>query len=361
MHLALTEAKKGIGRTSPNPSVGAVVVRNGKVVGKGYHKMAGTPHAEVHALRNAGSKARNSILYVTLEPCNHTGRTPPCTEAILQAGVKRVVIGMPDPNPQVSGGGGEYLASRGVSVVTGILQEKCQEINLPFIKHATTGLPWVMLKAGMSMDGRIAAQAGQANQITNEQSRNQVHKLRDQVDAILIGLETALVDDPSLTTRLPGRKKGRDPLRVILDSGLRFSPKAKLLQQESGAQTWIFCGPGAHQKKRDQLEKAGAIIKPVPLRATGKLDLKSVLTELGRSQLNSVLVEGGSRIHGSFLQERLVDQILLFVAPVFLGQQGVPLVNFSEQDSKFDISKFNIVRTRRLGTDIMIEGRFLNP
>jgi diaminohydroxyphosphoribosylaminopyrimidine deaminase/5-amino-6-(5-phosphoribosylamino)uracil reductase len=358
MHLALREAKKGIGRTSPNPCVGAVLVKNGKVIGKGYHKMAGTPHAEIHALRNAGSKAQNSTLYVTLEPCNHTGRTPPCTEAILQAGVKRVVIGMPDPNPQVSGRGGKYLASMGVSVSSGVLEGKCREINLPFIKHVTTGMPWVILKAGMSLDGRIAAQAGQSSQITNEQSRHRVHKLRDQVDAILVGLETALIDDPSLTTRLPGGKKRRDPLRVILDSDLRLPPAARLLQQESDAQTLVFCGPDVPEKKRLQLEKAGATIKPVPLRATGKLDLLAVLAELGRSQLNSVLVEGGSKVHGSFLQEHLVDQVLLFVAPVFLGQQGVPLVSFSDQQQKIDFSELNILHTRRYGTDLMIEARF---
>ncbi len=358
MRLALQEAKKGLGRTSPNPCVGAMVVKNGKVAGKGYHKMAGTPHAEVHALRNAGDKARNSTLYVTLEPCNHTGRTPPCTEAILEAGVKRVVIGMPDPNPQVGGGGEDYLASRGVSVTTGILQEKCQAINLPFIKHITTGLPWVILKAGMSMDGRIAPQSGQSSQITNEQSSNQVHKLRDQVDSILVGIETALVDDPSLTTRLPGRKKGRDPLRVILDSGLRLSPTARLLQQKSDAQTWIFCGPAAHEKKRRQLEKTGALIKSVPLAAAGMLDLKAVLSELGKSQVTSLLVEGGGRIHGSFLQKRLVDRVLLFVAPVFLGQQGVPVVNFSGQQNTIDFSQLSILRTRRYGTDLLIEAAF---
>ena len=359
MHLALQEAKKGLGRTSPNPCVGAVVVRNDKVVGKGYHKMAGTPHAEVIALRNGGDKARNSTLYVTLEPCNHTGRTPPCTEAILEAGVKRVVIGMPDPNSQVSGGGEDYLASKGVSVTTGILQEKCQEINLPFIKHATTGLPWVILKAGMSLDGRIAGRQGRSTRITNEQSRRRVHRLRDHVDAILIGVNTALVDNPSLTTRLNGSKKGKDPQRIILDSGLRLSPKARLLQQKSEAQTLIFCGPEASEKKRKRLEKAGAIIKSVELAAAGNLDLHAVLNELGRTQVTSLLVEGGSRVHGSFLQEGLVDQMLLFVAPVILGDQGVGLVSFTGQTGKKNIPKLNIFRTRRYGTDLLIEGRFI--
>jgi diaminohydroxyphosphoribosylaminopyrimidine deaminase/5-amino-6-(5-phosphoribosylamino)uracil reductase len=180
------------------------------------------------------------------------------------------------------------------------------------------------------------------------------------VDAILVGLETALVDDPSLTTRLPGRKKGRDPLRVILDSGLRLSPTARLLQQESNAQTWIFCGPEVHEKKRKKLEKVGAIIKPVPLKSTGKLNLLAVLAELGRSQITSLLVEGGSRVHGAFLQEGLVDQLLLFVAPVFLGEQGVPLVSFGGQQNNIDFSELSILRTRRYGTDLLIEAKFLN-
>jgi diaminohydroxyphosphoribosylaminopyrimidine deaminase/5-amino-6-(5-phosphoribosylamino)uracil reductase len=269
-----------------------------------------------------------------------------------------VVVGMPDPNPQVSGGGEDSLASKGVSVTTGILQEKCQEINLPFIKHAITGLPWVILKAGMSLDGRIAARQGQSTRITNEQSRRRVHRLRDQVDAILVGVNTVLVDDPSLTTRLPGRRKGRDPLRVILDSSLQLSPTARLLQQKSDAQTWIFCGPEASEKKRRRLEKAGAVIKSVELAAVGNLDLHAVLNELGRTQVTSLLVEGGSRVHGSFLQEGLVDQVLLFVAPVILGDQGVGLVSFTEQTGKKNIPKLNIFRTRRYGTDLLIEGRF---
>ena len=328
MRLALREAKKGIGRTSPNPCVGAVVVKNNKVIGMGYHKQAGTPHAEIHALQQAGKKAKGATLYVTLEPCNHTGRTPPCTEAVFRTGISRVVIGMLDPNPGVAGGGAETLASKKITVSSGILEKECREINLPFIKHSTTVLPWVILKAGMSIDGRIAAASGQSTRITGQKSLQRVHALRNQVDAILVGIGTAQVDDPSLTTRLYGRGPGRDPLRLVLDAKLNLPLSAKMIQQKSSAQTWIFCGRLADRKKRNKLEKAGAVIKTVPV-SKGELNLEAVLAELGKAQITSVLVEGGSKVHGSFLQANLADQILLFVAPIFLGDKGVPLASFS--------------------------------
>ena len=357
MRLALREAKKGIGRTSPNPCVGAVVVKNKKLVGKGYHKRAGTHHAEIHALREAGKRAKGATLYVTLEPCNHTGRTPPCTEAVLRAGIRRLVIGMLDPNPGVAGGGAESLASKGVAVSSGILENECREINLPFIKHATTGLPWVIMKAGMSIDGKIAAGPGQSTRITGEYSLRRVHTLRNQVDAILVGITTALVDDPSLTTRLNQPGSGRDPLRVVLDAKLHLPVSSKMLKQQSSAQTWIFCGRGADKRKRSKLEEAGAVVKMVPV-SRGKLDLKAVLTELGQAQITSVLVEGGSRVHGSFLQANLADQILLFVGPVFLGDQGVPLASFSGKKKTSILSQLEIIRTRRYGGDVLIDGHF---
>ena len=235
MKLALQEARKGLGRTSPNPSVGAVVVRNGTIVGKGYHKKAGLPHAEPNALQDAGNKAEGSTIYVTLEPCNHAGRTPPCTRAILEAGIQRVVIGMADPNPKVTGSGADFLAAQGVAVTSGVLEYECCELNRPFIKHATTGLPWVIMKAGTSMDGRIAAGIGRQTAITGTESLHQVHLLRDRVDAILIGVETAITDDPSLTTRLGGRRPGRDPERIILDTNLRLLPAAKMLSTAPSA------------------------------------------------------------------------------------------------------------------------------
>ena len=360
MRLALQEAKKGIGRTSPNPCVGAVVVKNGTVVGKGYHKKAGTPHAEIHALQAAGRKARNATLYVTLEPCNHTGRTPPCTEAVLQAGISRVVIGMLDPNPGVAGGGAHYLLSQGLSVSSGILEHECREINLPFIKHSATGRPWVIMKAGMSIDGRIAALPGQATTITGQQSLRRVHVLRNRADAILVGIGTALTDDPSLTTRLPGAAPTRDPLRVVLDAALRLPVSSAMLQQDSPAQTWVFCASGADKKRRSKLEGAGAIIKTVPAVSRGLLDLNAVLVTLGQAGVTSLLVEGGGRVHGSFLESALVDQVLLFVAPTFLGEQGVPLATFPGRKKRIQLPHFKLTKTRRCGEDVLLEGRFFN-
>jgi diaminohydroxyphosphoribosylaminopyrimidine deaminase/5-amino-6-(5-phosphoribosylamino)uracil reductase len=360
MRLALQDAKKGMGRTSPNPCVGAVVVKNGRIAGRGYHKKAGTPHAEIHALAAAGSKAQDATLYVTLEPCNHTGRTPPCTEAVLRAGISRVVIGMLDPNPTVAGGGADYLASRGVTVSSGVLEEQCREINLPFIKHSTTGHPWVILKAGMSMDGRIAALPGQATMITGKQSLRRVHGLRHGVDAILVGIGTALADDPSLSARLPRPGAGRDPLRVVLDAALRLPAAAAMLQQKSPARTWIFCARGADKKRRSRLEAAGAVIKTVPTATRGMLELKAVLTALGQAGVTSLLVEGGSRVHGAFLESGLADQLLLFVAPTFIGAQGVPLATFSDQEKGSSMRRCKLMKIRRYGEDVLLEGRFFN-
>lgn len=360
MRLALREAKKGLGRTSPNPCVGALVVKNGTIVGKGYHKRAGTPHAEIHALQSAGKKAKGATLYVTLEPCNHTGRTPPCTEAVIRSGIRRVIIGMQDTNPHVAGGGAGYLASQGLTVVSGVLEEECCDINRPFIKHAATGLPWVILKAGMSIDGRIAVLPGQATMITGRQSLQRVHILRDRVDAILVGVGTILADDPSLTTRLPGSRKGRDPLRVILDSQLQVAPSAKILQQESTSPTWIICSRDADTARRKELETSGAVVKTAPTARKGFLDLTAVLQLLGASAINSLVVEGGSKVHGSFLEAGLVDELLLFVAPKFLGDQGVPLATFSGRQHMADLRPFKIIKTRRYGEDVLLEGRFFN-
>ena len=357
MKLALKEARKGVGRTSPNPAVGAVIVKNGHIVGKGYHKRAGTPHAEIHALNAAGDQAKNSTLYVTLEPCNHTGRTPPCTEAILKSGIRKVVVGMDDPNPGVAGGGCEFLSAHGLKVTSGVLKDACEKINRAFIKHITTGLPWVIIKAGISLDGRIAAHTGESGWITNDLSRQEVHRIRNKTDAVMIGIGTALSDDPSLTTRLPV-KKGHDPLRVILDTHLRLYPDAKMLQQSSNAETWVFCGTDPSEPKARALKAAGAQIKKVGLTPEGHVDIKDVLTELGHSGIISVLVEGGSRIHGALLRSGLADQAFFFVAPLFIGCDGVPLVDELGTKTIKTAQRMRMTRSRRFGEDILIEGLF---
>lgn len=356
MRLALKEAKKGEGRTSPNPAVGAVIIHDGNIVGRGYHKKAGTPHAEVNALLEAGQSARGGIMYVTLEPCNHSGRTPPCSHAVLKAGIKKVVVGMPDPNPHVAGGGSSYLRDHGVDVTTGVLEQECRWLNRAFLKHVDCGLPWVIMKAGLSLDGRIAAEGHKGGWITNEKSRRRVHRIRDGVDAILVGAGTALTDDPSLTTRLP--VGGQDPLRVVLDTNLRLKPTAKMLQQKSSAPTWIFCSNKADEEKKQNLEAAGAVVHRVAVDKKGQLNLTKVLKVLGKEHINSLLVEGGGEVHGAFIRQRLVDEAMLFIAPLMLGDDGVPLLGSLGVQKVEEGPRLRRIQTRRYDEDILVEGVF---
>ncbi len=355
MRLALREARKGLGRTSPNPCVGAIIVKGGKVVGKGYHRKAGTPHAEVHALAAAGAASRGATLYVTLEPCSHIGRTPPCCEAVAAAGIVRVVVGMEDPNPLVQGRGTRYLLERGISIVSGVLEESCREINRPFVKHISTGLPWVVMKAGMSLDARITYSGRQPGWMTGSASSSAVHRLRDLYDAIMIGVGTVLADDPALTTRLPGGR-GRDPVRVVLDSRLRTPGSARMLNQESSARTLIFCEKGADGGSAAELVRRGAEICPVERGETGGLDLRQVLLEIGRQGICSVMVEGGSILHGNMLQQRLYDFAHLFYAPVFAGDGGLPFFTGYACAGRPGAYRLQDVVYRRCGEDMQVSG-----
>lgn len=361
MRLALRQARKGLGRTAPNPSVGAVIVQDDDtIVGRGYHKKVGTPHAEVHALRKAGSRAEGATIYVTLEPCNHTGRTPPCSHAVAAAGIKRVVVGMEDPNPLVSGSGISYLREKGVEVLSGVLENECREVNLPFVKHIATGKPYVVMKAGMSLDGRLSYQDGIPGKMTGEASKRAVHGLRDRMDAILVGVGTVVADNPSLTTRFV--KEGRDPLRVVLDSSLRISPQSKILHLDSTASTLIFCSPGADRDKKELLNQMdGVSVQVVALDETGEgLDLDRVLWHLGKMGVCSLLVEGGAGIHGSFLRKSLVDRVMLFVAPLFGGSSGTPLLSgFSVSDNTSAPTLHN-VHYKKCGEDLLVQGDFFN-
>uniref|UniRef100_UPI00405736DE bifunctional diaminohydroxyphosphoribosylaminopyrimidine deaminase/5-amino-6-(5-phosphoribosylamino)uracil reductase RibD n=1 Tax=Candidatus Electronema sp. TaxID=2698783 RepID=UPI00405736DE len=348
MRQALELAKKGLGRTAPNPCVGAVIVRDGQLVGSGWHRKAGTPHAEVHAIAEAGAACAGATLYVTLEPCNHTGRTPPCSRAVLAAGIARVVVGMADPNP-VAAGGAAFLRSQGIAVEMGILEEDCRQLNRPFIKHSSTGLPWVVLKAGMSLDGKISRRRGQGGAITGAASLRRTHELRDQLDAILIGIGTALIDNPSLTCRL---EQGRDPLRVILDSQLRLPPEAKVLRQQSDAQTWIFCSREASAEKQRRLEAAGALVHRIDAGENGQLDLKQILQQIGQAGLTSVLVEGGAAVHGAFLRAGLADEACLFVAPCFIGESGTPLLSGTGPADLL----LSEMTAEKLGQDVLLQG-----
>jgi len=359
MKVALDEARKGIGRTSPNPCVGAVIVKNGHIVGRGYHKKAGTPHAEIHALADAGSAARGATMYVTLEPCNHTGRTPPCSHAVYEAGISRVVIGLKDPNP-LAAGGVLYLRERGLEVECGVCEKECRAINYPFIKHVRTGLPWVVMKAALSLDGRITYKQGRGGAITGEKSKEFVHGLRNQLDAILIGADTAVIDNPSLTTRLQ-KQDCRDPLRIIIDSDLRTDPDSRIFHQHSDAETWIFCTSSSKkssvQEKRERaLLRAGAKIVKVAPTKNGRVDLKEVLQVLGDNNILSLLVEGGATIFGSFLRDDLVDEVYLLLAPFFIGDQGQPLLIGYFAEKREQAKQLQDVKVSRVGEDTLIHG-----
>ncbi len=355
MKLALKLAAKGAGWVSPNPMVGAVVVQDGRVVGKGYHRRLGAPHAEVEALRQAGAQARDADLYVTLEPCNHQGRTPACTQAILAAGVRRVLIATPDPNPQVTGGGAPFLKSQGVQVEVGLMDAASGRLNASWFHWLATGRPWVIAKAACSLDGKIATAGGESQWLTGEAARAYGHRLRHRVDAILVGIETALSDDPQLTTRLP-RGRGKDPVRVVLDSRLRLPLSARLLHLDSPAPTWIACTAAAPQAKIQALKDLGAEVLVFPTEA-GRVPLKPLLELLGKQQVQSLLVEGGAETLGSFFDQRLVNQFYFFFAPKILGGRRAPGILGGEGVARLpDALQARDLTLRRIAQDILISG-----
>jgi diaminohydroxyphosphoribosylaminopyrimidine deaminase/5-amino-6-(5-phosphoribosylamino)uracil reductase len=355
MRLALKEAKKGVGRTSPNPAVGAVIVRDGKVISKGYHKKAGSPHAEINAIRNAKESILGATIYVTLEPCNHTGKTPPCTEAIIRKGIDRVVVGMKDPNPLVAGSGINRLLEKGLAVDTGILEKECRDINLSFIKYISQGMPWMIMKAGVSLDGRINYQKGQAGWITGKKSVTQVHRLRDKVDAILVGRGTVVIDNPSLTTRL-SHKTTQDPVRIIVDTELSAPLFSKIFHLDSQAPTWVFCADDVCGARRATYENVGVKVLPVQ-RGENGLDLKKIIVTLGKKGICSVLVEGGGRLHSAFLREELYDFAYIFHAPLFAGDRGISLLEEFSVKERSGSPYLSEVSYKRLGDDMMVSGR----
>jgi diaminohydroxyphosphoribosylaminopyrimidine deaminase/5-amino-6-(5-phosphoribosylamino)uracil reductase len=356
MREALRCAVRGRGLTSPNPEVGAVIVQAGEIVGRGWHEKVGGAHAEVNAIRRAGGRAAGATLYVTLEPCNHQGRTPPCTLAVLAAGIARVVAGMADPNPLVSGGGMEMLRSHGLMVRSGVLEEACRLINQPFIKHVSTGMPYVMVKAAATLDGRIATRSGDSRWITNERSRRFVHRLRCDLDAILVGIGTALTDDPLLTARLP-RRACRQPVRILLDSTLRLPLGSQLVRSAHQAPLWIACCEDAPPGRQAALRAAGAEVLALPGGAAG-VDLTALLRELGRRQVTSLLVEGGGRVLGSFFEQQLADGICFFYAPKILADaDAVPMIHGRVCERMVDAVPVHALRVRRFGGDVMLTGR----
>lgn len=361
MALALRLAKRARGATHPNPMVGAVIVsgrRPYRIVGQGYHRRPGEPHAEVVALRAAGERARGGTLYVTLEPCCHTGkRTPPCVPSILQAGLRRAVVAMPDPNPQVNGRGIEQLRKAGVQVAVGCLREEAERLNEAYSHRMRTGRPFLILKAALTLDGKIATARGESQWITSEPARRHAHRLRSQVDALMVGIGTVLRDDPRLTVRFPGRQLGRpakQPLRVILDSQLRLPLTAKVLTVKGG-ETVVMTTSKANPNRIEQLRALGAAVLVLPQRQ-GRVSLKACLARLGRMDVTTVMLEGGSELNASALREGVVNRVLFYMAPRLLGGQDAKGVIGGRSPAKLALAiPLKDIRVRRIGVDLLIE------
>ncbi len=353
MRKCLILAQRGAGFVSPNPMVGAVIVQGSRVIGCGYHRRFGGPHAEVNAVRAARGAVRGATLYVNLEPCNFFGKTPPCTELIIRSGFARVVVGGLDPNPRVSGKGVRELRRAGIRVDVGILREECEKLNESFAKYVTTGLPFVTLKIAQTLDGKIADTSGRSRWISGRASRQLVHILRSRTDAVLIGAGTVAADDPSLTVRLV---HGRNPLRVILDGRLRSNPDAKVFSTRA-ASTLLFVGDGAlrrHPQKARALSRGGVELIARKTGKDGRLSLREVLRELGAGGIASVMVEGGASVFGEFLKDRLVDKLLIFQAPRVLGA-GVDAFGDFAAGALGDALRVSRVTARNVGDDVLIE------
>jgi diaminohydroxyphosphoribosylaminopyrimidine deaminase / 5-amino-6-(5-phosphoribosylamino)uracil reductase len=317
MQLALENALAMKGQTDPNPLVGSVIVNENRVVGIGAHLKAGEPHAEIHTIRMAGDKARGGTIYVTLEPCSHHGRTGPCAVAIAEAGIKKVVIAALDPNPLVSGRGVKILEDAGIEVEVGILEEKSRKMNEVFNKFIVKKLPFVTLKSGITLDGKIASHTNNSKWITSSESRLDVHKLRNENQAILVGVNTVIHDDPELTARIPN---GRNPIRVIMDSTLKIPLDSKVLNDQQ-AETWVFTSENHAEDKKDQIEELGA---KVFITGSSRVDPYRVLEILGENLVSSLLIEGGGTINGAFLENKLVDKAIIYMAPKLIGGNDSP-------------------------------------
>lgn len=354
MRLALEEAKHG--RTSPNPRVGAVIVEGGQVIARGYHAAAGQAHAEVAAIRNAGRSVAGATLYVTLEPCDRHGRTGPCTEAIIDAEIARVVIGCRDPAPH-GAGGIERLERAGIQVALGLLEEQATALVADFAKHVKTGLPFVTLKAAVTLDGKIASRTGESKWITGEAARAETHRMRADTDAILVGIGTVLADDPHLTVR---HVEGADPVRVVLDADLRTPPDAAILdpKRKSTAPAWIFHAEDADPSRKDALTRPEVELIAVPRHERG-VDLAVVLKSLGARDIVRLMVEGGAHVHGSFLEAGFADRTALFVAPRIMGDaEAISFAAGGVVDSVDGSSRLVRTEIRAFGSDWLISGDF---
>lgn len=354
MARALRLAARGRYSCHPNPRVGCVIVAGGQIVGEGFHAVAGEAHAEVHALQAAGERAKGADVYVTLEPCSHQGRTPPCADALIAAQVGRVIVAMRDPNPKVAGQGLERLAQAGIPVVVGMMQNAAQQLNPGFVFAMQHQRPRVCLKLASSLDGRTAMASGESQWISGEAARADVHRLRAEFGAVLTGSATVIADDPALTVRIPppeGASAWRQPVRMVLDSALKSPPKARIF--EPGARRIVItCATDTY--KRDALAQLGVELQVTQAAADGSVPLQAALSSIAACGINELLLECGPRLAGAFLQARLVDELLLYVAPKLLGHAARPLANLPGLDQLADAIDWDIQDCRRVGRDLRI-------
>jgi diaminohydroxyphosphoribosylaminopyrimidine deaminase/5-amino-6-(5-phosphoribosylamino)uracil reductase len=355
MKRALELAENGIGYVNPNPLVGAVIVKGDRIIGEGYHQQYGGPHAEINAFTNASESVEGATMYVTLEPCSHYGKTPPCALTIVEKRIKKVVIGLKDPNPIVAGKGIEILRSSGIEVVAGVLEEEGRKLNEIFLKYITTQLPFVILKTAMTLDGKIATHTGDSKWITNEKSRDFVHQIRHRVAAIMVGIGTVLADDPLLNTRLQNAK-GSDPQRIIVDSKASIPLTSKILNMESNAGTIIAVTEQADKDKVRLLQKKGAEVIVLPSSET-RVDLRMLIEELGGRKIDSILLEGGGALNYSALEAGIVDKVYSFIAPKLIGGRDAktPIEGVGKEYMK-DAILLQDIDIHRFEQDIMIEG-----
>lgn len=347
---ALALAERGLYTTTPNPRVGCVIVRDGKVVGEGFHMKAGEAHAEVHALRAAGELARGASLYVTLEPCCHQGRTSPCVNALIEAGVARVIIAMQDPNPLVAGQGIAHLQAAGIQIETGLLEHEARELNIGFVARMTRGRPWVRVKIAASLDGKTAMPDGQSQWITGQEARRDGHAFRARACAILTGIGTVRDDDPQMTVREV--QTPRQPLKILLDSKLEVALSAKLFQ---GGKVLVVCAREDSEKAR-VLRDRGIEVLQLP-NPRGKVDLDGLMRELGRRELNEIHVEAGFKLNGSLLAEGVVDELLLYFAPRVLGHAGLGMFNLPELEKLDAAPALELFDLKPIGPDLRVRAR----
>jgi diaminohydroxyphosphoribosylaminopyrimidine deaminase/5-amino-6-(5-phosphoribosylamino)uracil reductase len=354
MRQALELAQSGIGLVSPNPLVGCVIVKDGRIVGRGYHQRFGGPHAEVYALQEAGERARGAVLYVNLEPCCHTGKTPPCVEAVLRAGLGRVVVALCDPNPLVAGAGVVQLQQAGIAVTLGVCEAEARRLNEAFLHYIRTRHPFVTLKGAITLDGKIATRTGASRWITGALARQEGHTLRHAADAILVGLGTVRQDDPLLTTRLPSGS-GVNPLRIVVDSGLRLPLSSQVARVGAECRTLVATTQSAPVQRQQQLEAQGVEILRFPAYDDGRVDLAALFQTLGQRGIASVLVEGGATLSAALLRHRLVHKIVLFVAPKIIGGDGIDVVGACGVETMEQAVMLDGMTSRFVGDDLMLE------